>query len=291
MIQNDGCPPAPLLEYQARLAARAATRDALNASDTRFAHARLATLASTVLLVVVVWRGGLSVWWLIVPAALLAWLARRHDLVFCDRSAAIRRIAFYERGLARLEDRWAGRGETGERFRDDHHVYANDLDLFGRASLFELLSLARTRGGEEMLAGWLTSPADAAEIRTRQAAVAELGPGPGPSRTAGAGRSQPSRERGYRSSSAVGRVAVPGNRSAPSLHAGVHRGPSARHRLRRGLVDLVVAGRRRLPGGPGLLDRASDARRFGSAWQSASLARRWPRWAGTSSRMAMMVRC
>jgi hypothetical protein len=176
MIQNDGCPPAPLLEYQARLAARAATRDALNASDTRFAHARLATLASTVLLVVVVWRGGLSVWWLIVPAALLAWLARRHDRVFCDRSAAIRGIAFYERGLARLEDRWAGRGETGERFRDDHHVYANDLDLFGRASLFELLSLARTRGGEEMLAGWLTSPADAAEIRTRQAAVAELGP-------------------------------------------------------------------------------------------------------------------
>ena len=87
---------------------------------------------------------------------------------------ADRGIAFYERGLARLEDRWAGGGEQGERFRDDNHVYSNDLDLFGRGSLFELLSLARTRTGEETLARWLKSPADAAEIHARQAASDEL---------------------------------------------------------------------------------------------------------------------
>jgi hypothetical protein len=84
-------------------------------------------------------------------------------------------MAFYERGLARLEDRWVGTGETGDRFHDDRHVYANDLDLFGRGSLFELLSLARTRTGEETLARWLTFPADASEILARQKAVEELG--------------------------------------------------------------------------------------------------------------------
>ena len=65
-------------------------------------------------------------------------------------------IRFYERGLGRIEDRWIGTGETGERFRSDDHPYANDLDLFGRGSLFQLLSIARTRPGEERLASWLT---------------------------------------------------------------------------------------------------------------------------------------
>jgi hypothetical protein len=132
--------------------------------------------AAAVLLAVLIWRASLAVWWLMVPAVMFAWLVWRHDRVLRGRDAAIRGIAFYERGLARLEDRWMGSGEPGERFRDDRHVYANDLDLFGRGSLFELLSLARTRAGEETLAGWLTSPADASEIRTRQDAVSELAP-------------------------------------------------------------------------------------------------------------------
>jgi hypothetical protein len=80
----------------------------------------------------------------------------------------------YERGLSRIEDRWAGGGEQGERFNDAEHLYANDLDLFGPASLFELLSSARTRAGEETLAAWLLAPADIAEVTERQAAVADL---------------------------------------------------------------------------------------------------------------------
>ena len=140
------------------------------------AHARLATFGAAVLLALVAWRTGLSFWVLLAPVAAFAWLVRRHEQVLLARAAATRGIAFYERGLARLEDRWVGSGEPGERFRDDHHVYANDLDLFGRGSLFELLSLARTRSGEETLASWLTSPAEISELRARQEAVVELGP-------------------------------------------------------------------------------------------------------------------
>ena len=169
-------PHSASIEYLARRAARGATREALSASDARLAHARLATFAAMVVLALAVWRAGLGVWWLLLPAVVFVWLVRRHDRVLRARDASIRGMAFYDRGLARLEDRWSGTGEAGERFRDDRHVYANDLDLFGRGSLFELLSLARTRAGEDTLAGWLTSHADAAEIRARQEAVAELGP-------------------------------------------------------------------------------------------------------------------
>ena len=139
-------------------------------------YARLATFAAFVLLALLAWRAGLSLWWLLVPTAIFPWLVRRHDQVLRARDAAMRGIAFYERGLARLEDRWAGTGEPGDRFQEDDHVYANDLDLFGRGSLFELLSLARTRSGEDTLARWLTSPAEAPEIRARQDAVEELSP-------------------------------------------------------------------------------------------------------------------
>jgi hypothetical protein len=160
----------------ARLNARQAASDALAAADVRLARARLATFFSGVLLALLAWPSAISWWWLLAPSAVFVWLLRCHDCVLRARALAIGGIGFYERGLARLEDRWIGTGEPGERFRDDRHVYANDLDLFGRGSLFELLSLARTRTGEAMLAGWLTAPADPSEIHARQAAVEELAP-------------------------------------------------------------------------------------------------------------------
>jgi hypothetical protein len=144
--------------------------------DARFAHARLTTVFGTILIAISVWRGAIRAWWLLLPVVVFAWLMQRHDRVLRSRADATRGIRFSERGLARIEDRWRGAGEPGERFRDDRHVYANDLDLFGTGSLFELLSLARTYTGEETLARWLTTAAEATEVRARQQAVLELAP-------------------------------------------------------------------------------------------------------------------
>jgi hypothetical protein len=165
-----------LQEYRARIDARRAERDVLTASDARLSHARLATFVAGAVIAVVAWWNPAVTWWVLVPAAAFVWLVRRHARVLQARELAIKGIALYERGVARIEDRWVGTGEPGDRFRDDQHVYANDLDLFGRGSLFELLSQARTRTGEAMLAGWLTSPANGPEIQARQAAVEELAP-------------------------------------------------------------------------------------------------------------------
>ncbi len=70
---------------------------------------------------------------------------------------------------------WAT-GETGERFRNPNHLYSEDLDLFGKGSLFELLSIARTRAGEDFLASWLLAPASQDEVAARHEAVRELRP-------------------------------------------------------------------------------------------------------------------
>lgn len=163
-------------QYRARLLGHRAEDDRLARHDLWFSRLRLAVFAGGAALAVVAWRGQASPWWLLLAAAVFAVLAGRHDGVIRRRAAVTRSIAFYDRGLARVEDRWAGTGEPGERFRDDSHLYANDLDLFGRGSLFELLSIARTRAGEETLAGWLVRPAAPDDIRARQQAVDELTP-------------------------------------------------------------------------------------------------------------------
>jgi hypothetical protein len=116
----------------------------------------------------------LGVTWLALAIAAFVILLPIHDRVIRARERASQAVAYYERALARLEHRWSGNGEPGEGFRDPRHPYAEDLDLFGEGSLFELLCTARTRAGEQTLASWLREPAAPEAIRARQVAVEEL---------------------------------------------------------------------------------------------------------------------
>ncbi len=166
----------PATEYDSRLQQRRDTHQELSRADVRLAAARLVILGGTTLMGILVWTGWIAGWWFLLPAIVFAALMVRHDRVIRAREAASRAISFYGRGLARVEDRWHGTGEPGDRFRDDRHPYANDLDLFGAGSLFELLTIARTRPGEATLAEWLKTPAVPGEIRARQDAIRELTP-------------------------------------------------------------------------------------------------------------------
>ncbi|WP_188547332.1 MutS-related protein [Hymenobacter qilianensis] len=66
--------------------------------------------------------------------------------------------------------------DAGARYLDASHAYAADLDVFGPHSLFQLLSRATSRLGQDRLADWLRQAATPAVVRARQAAVAELTP-------------------------------------------------------------------------------------------------------------------
>jgi hypothetical protein len=114
--------------------------------------------------------------WIFVPVAAFVAVVLWHARVIRLRELDERAAGFYERGLERLADRWAGRGNAGQSYLHANHAYAADLDIFGRGSLFELICAARTRPGEAMLARWLSSPAPPATVRERQAAVEELRP-------------------------------------------------------------------------------------------------------------------
>lgn len=80
---------------------------------------------------------------------------------------------YCDKATARLAHQWDSL-DDGKDFIDREHMYATDLDLFGRASLFQLLCSARTHAGRETLASWLKKGAPKNEALSRQAAVAEL---------------------------------------------------------------------------------------------------------------------
>lgn len=172
----DAAANGPRGEYLRRRDARRelARRDALRFD--RIALGRGIVFLAGIALIVLTANGTIpaSPAWALIPAGLFLGLMIVHARV-ADRLARARRaVSYWEASLARLDGQWAGHGASGDRYRDPHHPYADDLDVFGHGSLFQLICRARTRLGEDALAGWLARPADAATIRARQHAIREL---------------------------------------------------------------------------------------------------------------------
>jgi hypothetical protein len=105
---------------------------------------------------------------------LAALIARQMVRTYSSMRSLGRLRTFYESGLARLSHTWMGQGFQGDEYRDEQHPYADDLDLFGEGSLFELMAVTRTGIGRASLAEWLKTPARREEVLARQAAVDEL---------------------------------------------------------------------------------------------------------------------
>jgi hypothetical protein len=166
----------PRIEYTRRAEARRAEAARRMKSFRKVGILRLALLVTGLALVWLAFKGLVSWWWLLPAAAVFFVLAEVQARITQARRRCERAAALYEQALDRLDNRWAGKGATGERFIKSSHPYAEDLDLFGHGSLFELLSIARTRAGEETLADWLLQPSMPEVLLVRQAAVAELRP-------------------------------------------------------------------------------------------------------------------
>ena len=168
-------PQAPRAEYTRRLGELSVRRAHFQRRERLAGYAQLA-LAAFCLIWILFRLSHFSAadLLLLIPIATFVVFRVVHGRLIHRVDACTRAIHFYEQGMARLEDRWAGTGITGERFLEPSHPYARDLDLFGRASVFELLCTARTRVGEETLARWLLAPASPEEVRRRQLSAQEL---------------------------------------------------------------------------------------------------------------------
>lgn len=175
MLAGSSPPRAPEAEYEARLAHRRAAAARLERRSALIAWSRLAVFA---LGAVAIWLAFVertfSAWWTVLPALVFVILVIAHERVERRRRHASRGADYYQDALDRIARRPRPQAPTGERFLDPEHPYAGDLDLFGRGSIFELISTARTHAGEAMLARWFLHPATSDEINSRHGALTDL---------------------------------------------------------------------------------------------------------------------
>lgn len=164
-------------EYSERMRERQTAAAQLQRKHLWLGNARIALFVAILVQCWITGKTGFpAVYWLLAPITLFVVLVIAHRRVVRTLNMTKRAVSVYSRGLARMEDRWAGSGETGEEFKDPLHLYAEDLDILGEGSLFQLLSTTRTNMGKQCLAHWLLNHADVQEIQNRHTAVAELKP-------------------------------------------------------------------------------------------------------------------
>ena len=174
-------PESPEVRYAEREQQYARLRDEQRRKSAVLARLRLTTFLPAI--ATLVWwlgfYGGipafvLTVVLLLAFGALVVMHARVEERA--ERFEALRTVNV--RGTARLKRDWdapaVGAGADGT--STEGHPYAADLDVFGRASLFQWIGPGATEYGHRILATWLLSPASAPEITSRQAALAELAP-------------------------------------------------------------------------------------------------------------------
>ncbi|MCK6552066.1 DNA mismatch repair protein MutS [Myxococcota bacterium] len=165
---------ALLTERRARLVEAEKTSDLIG-------NLRLGLAGVTLILVILplFTRSG-AAWWALIPVAgIFVILGKWHDGAFTRVRRLRASVRFFEQGLARLREEWRTFTDDGRELGEalaGRAIYTEDLDLFGPASLFQLLNRASTARGRRTLAEWLVTPADAPEIEARQAAVVELAP-------------------------------------------------------------------------------------------------------------------
>jgi hypothetical protein len=169
-------PPVPYADNAKR---HEAARDLHTRVSERVSRVRLATfLLAAALLVWTLSRGVTpppviaSAILFAIFGALVVWHARVEERM--ARHEALRLVNV--RALARLARDWNAlpSADLPRHLQNEQHPFALDLDLFGRASLFQWLGPAATTQGESTLAGWLLHPAPSAEIVERQEAIAQL---------------------------------------------------------------------------------------------------------------------
>lgn len=119
-------------------------------------------------------RGGAA--WLLLGASafVFAVLVARQRVARRRMRRSVLMAEFNREGIARVERRWRDLPPVPDGAAAGDHDYAVDLDLYGDASLLQLLGICGTAPGWKTLQAWLLGSAGASAVALRQEAVREM---------------------------------------------------------------------------------------------------------------------
>ncbi len=161
--------------YNHRLSTISAKQQQLNRKKNAYGFLRLALMAAMIASVYFLWPHGLlfvfaaiMVIGLVFTRVLYRDIANKESITHHTLLAGIN-----EAELKALQHDYY-HFANGQQFVPKDHYYANDMDIFGQASLYQFTNRTVSEMGEATLAAWLLQPATAAEIMERQQAIKEL---------------------------------------------------------------------------------------------------------------------
>ena len=102
-------------------------------------------------------------------------LVGKHERTIAKSSVVKQRRNIQRVQLARIARQWSKLTPDSFEVPDDRAVEANDLNMFGKASLFQLTSRCHTPMGIAEYGDWIMNPAKPAEVKLRQGAALALG--------------------------------------------------------------------------------------------------------------------
>ncbi len=165
-------------KYEKRAARFRDFSEKLCKTADRLSNIRLAVFVAGLALVIFLCIAGL---YYFAAAGFIIWigfflyLIVLHTKVINNRDYA--KVLFYinKDSIKRVNGEWIGFEDNGEDFSDNEHNYSNDLDIFGKGSLFQLINTAKTYLGRKALYSYLAEGPDTLEtIFKRQQAISEL---------------------------------------------------------------------------------------------------------------------
>ncbi len=140
-----------------------------------FGWLRFGSIAAIIIAFYVLWS--LNVWYAIIAGILLLAVFIRFLYADLSNKAAIARTNFLL-NINNDELKFLGGNyhdsPDGGQYAPSDHLYANDLDIFGKASLFQYINRTTSEMGSWQLAQYLQSPAEMNLILKRQSAGKEL---------------------------------------------------------------------------------------------------------------------
>lgn len=100
-----------------------------------------------------------------------------HGKVITKKDKIELALEFNEKGLKRLNGEYKEFEDIGEELIEKNHAFVEDLDIFGKNSLFQMINTTRTLSGRKKLGDILslTELPDKNSVKEKQGAIKELG--------------------------------------------------------------------------------------------------------------------
>ena len=166
--------------YEKRINSRKLEVEKLNKTYNVISFFRILTVISAIFFAVFCYTRGdifFGTILLVLHIILFLFLIKVHEKIYINKEQVREFIYLNEKDINRINGKWKEFEDKGQEYLEANHPFINDLDIFGKNSLFQWINNTKTTYGREVLKNlmMINNLPDREEILEKQKALKELG--------------------------------------------------------------------------------------------------------------------